>query len=109
MALWQLCVSKNASFYFVKEKMTFVSNFLVACAVLLPVIHAHGSLKAVEVGGQQYPAWQINKDQFEKVAPVRYSRKVANEGPVKDFTSKGITYTNHPLWAIAAKRTFADN
>jgi len=56
------------------------------------LIHAHGSLKAVSVGNKEYLAWQIRRDDYDKSTPVRYSRRILNEGPVKDFTGKGITY-----------------
>jgi len=53
--------------------------------------HAHGSLKAISVGNKEYLAWQIRRDDYDKSTPVRYSRRILNEGPVKDFTGKGIT------------------
>ncbi|KAF2400494.1 glycoside hydrolase, partial [Trichodelitschia bisporula] len=58
---------------------------------LTPFTAAHGSLKAIEVAGKQYLAWQINADPYVKPPPLRYARRVLNEGPVKDFTGKGIT------------------
>jgi hypothetical protein len=65
---------------------------------------AHGSLKAIEVAGKQYLAWQIRKDDQEKPTPLRYSRRQLNEGPVKDFTSKGITSVcRHHNYQVGAK------
>jgi cellulase len=70
--------------------MLFILSLWAAC--LCHLASAHGSLKAIEVGGKQYMAWQINSDPYVKPPPVRYARRVLNEGPVKDFTGKGITY-----------------
>jgi hypothetical protein len=69
-------------------------RLLLVLAVLFDSIlltHAHGSLKAISVGGKEYLAWQIRRDDVDKSPPVRYSRRILNEGPVKDFTGKGIT------------------
>jgi hypothetical protein len=63
--------------------------FAISCFHL---VSAHGSLKAIEVGGTQFLAWQIHKDEYANPLPTRYARRVASEGPVKDFTGKGITY-----------------
>jgi hypothetical protein len=68
----------------------FILLFLAVSVFQLAL--AHGSLKAIEVAGKRYLAWQINQDQFQNPLPVRYARRVLNEGPVKDFTGKGITY-----------------
>jgi cellulase len=65
---------------------------LLASLALVQCALGHGSLKAIEVSGKQYLAWQINQDPYVKPPPVRYARKVLNEGAVKDFTGKGITY-----------------
>jgi hypothetical protein len=58
---------------------------------IILLAQAHGSLKAISVGGKEYLAWQIRRDDYEKSTPMRYSRRILNEGPVKDFTGKGIT------------------
>ena len=69
-----------------------VNFLLVLLGVFCQLIAAHGSLKAIEVAGKQYLAWQIHADDNVKPPPVRYARRVVAEGPVKDFTGKGITY-----------------
>ncbi|KAF2671155.1 glycoside hydrolase [Microthyrium microscopicum] len=71
--------------------MVGFSSVIVPLYALLSGVAAHGSLKAVEVNGKKYMAWQINADPYEKGPLVRYARRVLNEGPVKDFTGKGIT------------------
>jgi cellulase len=72
--------------------MAPLSHISLWIACLCGLVLAHGSLKAIEVGGKQYMAWQINSDPYAKPPPVRFARRVLNEGPVKDFTGKGITY-----------------
>lgn len=52
----------------------------------------HGFLKSITVNGKNYLAWQVGQDNYVNPTPVRYARKLANNGPVPDFTSKDITY-----------------
>ena len=52
---------------------------------------AHGFLKNIQVNGKTYPAWQVGQDDFVKPPPVRYSRKLKDNGSVPDFISKDIT------------------
>ncbi|KAK0702182.1 glycoside hydrolase [Lasiosphaeris hirsuta] len=52
---------------------------------------AHGFLKNVQVNGKTYPAWQVGQDDFVKPPPLRYVRKLKDNGAVPDFTSKDIT------------------
>ncbi|KAK0627913.1 glycoside hydrolase [Immersiella caudata] len=67
---------------------------LVDLLLLLGVVglaDAHGFLKNIQVNGKTYPAWQVGQDNFVNPPPVRYARKLNNNGPVPDFTSKDIT------------------
>jgi cellulase len=72
--------------------MALLFELLLWMLWLCHLASAHGSLKAIEVERKQYMAWQINSDPYVKPQPVRFARRVLNEGPVKDFTGKGITY-----------------
>jgi cellulase len=56
------------------------------------VVTGHGFLKNVQVNGKTYPAWQVGQDDFVTPPPVRYVRKLKDNGAVPDFTSKDITY-----------------
>ncbi len=51
----------------------------------------HGYLKSITANGQNYLAWQVGQDDFVTPTPVRYARKLVNNGPVPDFTTKNIT------------------
>lgn len=55
-----------------------------------PVL-CHGSLKTIQVNGQDYPAWQVGQDDYVTPPPVRYARKLRDVGPVPDFTTPDIT------------------
>lgn len=37
-------------------------------------------------------AWQVGSDDYVTPEPVRYARKITDNGPVSDFTGKDITY-----------------
>ncbi|KAK3356579.1 glycoside hydrolase [Lasiosphaeria hispida] len=67
----------------------------LALAILLlgisSLADAHGFLKNVQVNGKTYPAWQVGQDDFVKPPPLRYVRKLKDNGAVPDFTSKDIT------------------
>ncbi len=58
---------------------------------LASLVIGHGYLKSITANGQNYLAWQVGQDDFVTPAPVRYARKLANNGPVPDFTTKDIT------------------
>ncbi|KAK3324960.1 glycoside hydrolase [Apodospora peruviana] len=58
---------------------------------LAALTDAHGFLKNIQVNGKTYPAWQVGQDDFVKPPPVRYARKLKDNGAVPDFTSKDIT------------------
>ncbi|KAF2436145.1 glycoside hydrolase [Tothia fuscella] len=55
---------------------------LLSITCLTQLASAHGSLKAIEVGGQRYMAWQINQDQFQKPPPIRYARGCGDAGNI---------------------------
>ena len=59
---------------------------------LAGLVVGHGYLKSITASGQNYLAWQVGQDDFVTPAPVRYARKLANNGPVPDFTTKNITW-----------------
>jgi len=53
---------------------------------------AHGYLKSISVnGGANYLAWQVGQDDYLTPEPIRYARRIKDNGPVPDFTSKDIT------------------
>ncbi len=58
---------------------------------LASLVSGHGYLKSMTVNGQNYLAWQVGTDNYLSPAPVRYARRLTNNGPVPDFTSKDIT------------------
>lgn len=58
------------------------------------LVNGHGFLKNIQVNGKTYPAWQVGQDDFVKPPPVRYARKLKDNGSVPDFTSKDITYVS---------------
>jgi hypothetical protein len=81
--------------------MELLTSLIAVLLFALVSVNAHGSLKAIEVAGKQYLAWQIRKDDYVNPPPLRYARRVLNEGPVKDFTGKGITYVHSSLaWMV---------
>ena len=57
----------------------------------LTLVQAHGYLKNIEVNGVKYPAWQVGSDDYLTTVPTRYARRVQDNGPVADFTTKNIT------------------
>jgi hypothetical protein len=59
---------------------------------LASLVAGHGYLKSVTVNGQNYMAWQVGQDDYVTPTPVRYARKLANNGPVPDFTTNNVTY-----------------
>jgi lytic cellulose monooxygenase (C1-hydroxylating) len=63
------------------------SHLLVFASTVL----GHGFLKSITVSGKNYLAWQVGQDNFLNPAPVRYARRLNNNGPVPDFTTKDIT------------------
>ncbi|KAL2172489.1 hypothetical protein VTG60DRAFT_5243 [Thermothelomyces hinnuleus] len=58
---------------------------------LASLVAGHGYLKSITVNGQEYLAWQVGQDDYVDPPPVRYARKLADNGPVPDFTTKDIT------------------
>ncbi|KAL2146550.1 hypothetical protein VTI28DRAFT_3441 [Corynascus sepedonium] len=58
---------------------------------LVSLVAGHGYLKSITVNGEEYLAWQVGQDDYVTPAPARYARKVADLGPVPDFTTKDIT------------------
>ncbi|KAL2152112.1 hypothetical protein VTH82DRAFT_5296 [Thermothelomyces myriococcoides] len=58
---------------------------------LASLVAGHGYLKSITVNGQDYLAWQVGQDDYVNPPPVRYARKLADNGPVPDFTTKDIT------------------
>lgn len=59
--------------------------------VLAHLASAHGYLKSITVNGENYLAWQVGQDDYIDPPPVRYARKLADNGPVPDFTTANIT------------------
>lgn len=57
---------------------------------LLPGAEAHGLVKIVNIGGQDYPAWNPNTDPYLDPLPQRVTRKVPDDGPVIDVTSPDL-------------------
>jgi lytic cellulose monooxygenase (C1-hydroxylating) len=70
-----------------------LTSKLVAVLLSIPsLVAAHGYLKYIDAGGKRYEAWQVHSDPYlPPPPPVRYARKIQDEGPVIDFTSKNIT------------------
>ncbi|KEY74452.1 hypothetical protein S7711_04490 [Stachybotrys chartarum IBT 7711] len=66
---------------------------LALAALALPsFVAAHGYLRSIIAGGQTYLAWQVGTDDYlPPPAPVRYARRIQDNGPVPDFTSPNIT------------------
>ncbi len=69
-------------------------TILAATAALLAssgLVSAHGYLESISANGQNYLAWQVGQDNYITPTPVRYARKLADNGPVPDFTTANIT------------------
>ncbi|KAK4140164.1 family 61 putative glycoside hydrolase [Dichotomopilus funicola] len=58
---------------------------------LASLVAGHGYLKSITVNGENYLAWQVGQDDYVTPPPVRYARKLADNGPVPDFTTANIT------------------
>ncbi|SPO04685.1 related to cel1 protein precursor [Cephalotrichum gorgonifer] len=72
--------------------MVRVSQATAFCLQALPgLVSAHGYLKSITANGQNYLAWQVGQDDYLDPPPARYARKLANNGPVPDFTTEDIT------------------
>lgn len=70
---------------------------------LASLVAGHGYLKSITVNGQDYLAWQVGQDDYVNPPPVRYARKLADNGPVPDFTTKDITYVPMTVGTGCAK------
>jgi hypothetical protein len=72
--------------------MLTLGDFAIVFLSLTQSVTAHGYLKSVSVnGGQNYLAWQVGQDDYLTPEPVRYVRRIKDNGRVPDFTSKDIT------------------
>ena len=72
--------------------MVRISQAKGLCLQALPaLVAAHGYLESITVNGENYLAWQVGQDDYIDPPPVRYARKLANNGPVPDFTTEDIT------------------
>ena len=59
---------------------------------LITTASAHGYLKSISVNsGANYLAWQVGQDDYLTPEPIRYARRIKDNGPVPDFTTKDIT------------------
>lgn len=65
--------------------------YTLCLQALLARVAAHGYLESITASGQDYLAWQVGQDDYLDPPPVRYARKLANNGPVPDFTTGDIT------------------
>ncbi|RYO89989.1 hypothetical protein DL762_002938 [Monosporascus cannonballus] len=72
---------------------------LLLCATNL--VAGHGYLKSIVVNGQTYMAWQVGQDDYVTPTPERYARKLADNGPVPNFTTKDITELVWDQWNSA--------
>ena len=68
------------------------------------LVAGHGYLKSITINGQNYLAWQVGQDDYVTPPPTRYARKLANNGPVPDFTAKDITYVAVQLTPITQRQ-----
>ncbi|KAG7289121.1 hypothetical protein NEMBOFW57_005484 [Staphylotrichum longicolle] len=75
--------------------MAPLSSIVVMLGSLASMVAGHGYLKSITVNGNNYLAWQVGQDDYVTPTPVRYARKLANNGPVPDFTTNNITYLAH--------------
>jgi lytic cellulose monooxygenase (C1-hydroxylating) len=66
-------------------------KFALAALLLPSLAAAHGFLKNVQAGGQLYPAWQVFSDDILNPLPVRYARRIKENGPAAPFTGSNIT------------------
>jgi hypothetical protein len=81
--------------------MTKLADIILLLGVA-SLADAHGFLKNIQVNSKTYPAWQVGQDDFVKPPPVRYARKLKDNGSVPDFTSKDITQvSSHPHPGLA--------
>jgi cellulase len=55
---------------------------------------AHGYVQSIIANGVSYPGWAPFSDPFVTPEPVRYDRRILDNGPVNDFTSNNITCNN---------------
>ncbi|KAK4157179.1 family 61 putative glycoside hydrolase [Chaetomidium leptoderma] len=67
------------------------TSAVVVLSSLASLVAGHGYLKSITVNNQNYLAWQVGQDDYVTPTPARYARKLANNGPVPDFTSNNIT------------------
>lgn len=74
------------------SKMAPLASATLLLSSLASLVAGHGYLKSITVNGEEYLAWQVGQDDYVTPAPARYARKVADLGPVPDFTTKDITY-----------------
>jgi hypothetical protein len=72
--------------------MAPLSSAIVLLSSLASLVAGHGYLKSITVSGKNYLAWQVGQDDYVTPTPVRYARKLANNGPVPDFTTNNVTY-----------------
>jgi hypothetical protein len=72
--------------------MAPLSSLSLILTGLASLVAGHGFLKSITVNGKDYLAWQVFQDDYVTPTPVRYARKLADNGPVPDFTTKNITY-----------------
>jgi hypothetical protein len=71
--------------------MAPLTSAALVLSSLASLVAGHGYLKSIDVNGQNYLAWQVGQDNYVTPTPERYARKIANNGPVPDFTDKNIT------------------
>ncbi len=98
--LYQFCASSSSCLVLSKRPPNYnragrnmARPVLVGLLLGLAGIAAgHGFLKSITVESKNYLAWQVGQDNFLTPTPVRYARKLENNGPVPDFTTKNITY-----------------
>ncbi|KAH8598256.1 glycoside hydrolase [Bisporella sp. PMI_857] len=74
--------------------MVAVNISLISALGFASLVSAHGYLASILVNGVSYPGWAPFSDPYVTPEPVRYDRKIADNGPVTDFTSKNITCNN---------------
>ncbi|KAL2163050.1 hypothetical protein VTH06DRAFT_6886 [Thermothelomyces fergusii] len=71
--------------------MAPLTSAALILGTLISLVSGHGYLKSITVNGKEYLAWQVGQDDYINPTPVRYARRLANNGPVPDFTTKDIT------------------
>lgn len=72
--------------------MAPAASIALMVSSLASLVAGHGYLKSITVNGEDYLAWQVGQDDYVDPRPVRYARRLADNGPVPDFTTKDITY-----------------